>query len=341
MTIQKATHKICKAAQKTSFRTSVKQLFDNLESNGMIVYLNSVTVALNRQFFTYGFANQQVILNQGYSLLYPQQIDVLTKAHKLLLETTEDICRLDDILPKAQAAISPYSDCSFDFLNLSVLPEIDDSGSLHKALEELKQAFNEHPALGILSACVNTLGDLENFEEKDFVQHVLYFRDKIINQSFLQVDADLERELFNRQDSVLFYRARLMRSLIVLRDSLSNISQFIYQAFRYEKPIILNKDNVFECGSMARNLFGETRFLRVQPIEKEAYLQPGDFVIVSLGLEDLVEDGFYRVEKIDNLESSDFGSSMQFSLRKIDENMICYPQLLHTAHSDSIRFNLL
>ncbi|MEH2308565.1 hypothetical protein [Nostoc sp.] len=327
MTIQKATHKICKTVQKTSFRKSVKQLFDDLELNGSIVHLNSFAVALNRQFFGYAFAHQEVC-KQGYSLLPPEGIDILTKAHKLLLETTEGICRLDDILPKAQAAISPYSDCQVDLSNLLVLPEVDDSGTLHKALEELKQNFNKHPALGILSDCISHLNGLDNFEDKQFVEIVLNFRRKIINQGFSEVDDDLRRELFNRKDLTQLYRARLVRSLIVLRDSISSISQFIYQAFRYEKPIILNRDNVFRHEGMNRNWFGDTTFLRVQPIGKEAYLWPGDFVIVSLGLENLVEDGFYRVEKIDNLDSSDLGPSTRFSLRKIDENMVCYPQLL-------------
>ena len=327
MTIQKATHKICKTVQKTSFRKAVKQLFDDLESNGSIVHLNSVAVALNRQFFGYAFAHQEVC-KQGYSLLSQEGIDVLTKAHKFLLETTEGICRLDDILPKAQAAISPYSDCQVDLSNLLVLPEVDDSGTLHKALEELKQDFKKHPALGILSDCVSHLNGRDNFEEKQLVEIVLNFRRKIINQGFSEVDDDLRRELFNRQDLTQLYIARLVRSLIVLRDSLSSISQFIYQAFRSEKPIVLNRDNVFRHEGMTCNWFGATTFLRVQPIGKEAYLWPGDFVIVSLGLENLVEDGFYRVEKIDNLDSSDFGPSTRFSLRKIDENMVCYPQLL-------------
>lgn len=327
MSIQKATHKICKTVQKTSFRKSVKQLFDDLEQNGSIVHLNSVAVALNRQFFGYAFAHQEVC-SQGYSLLSPEGIDVLTKAHKLLLETTEGICRLDDIFPKAQAAISPYSDCQVDLSNLLVLPEVDDSGTLHKALEELKQDFNKHPALGILSDCASHLKGLDNFEEKQLVEIVLDFRHKIINQEFSEVDDDLSRELFNRQNLTQLYIARLVRSLIVLRDSISSISQFIYQAFRYERPIILNRDNVFCHEGMTCNCFGATTFLRVQPIGKEAYLWPGDFVIVSLGLENLVEDGFYRVEKIDNLDSSDFGPSTRFSLRRIDENMVCYPQLL-------------
>lgn len=327
MTILKATHKICNIVQKTSFRKSVKQLFDDLESNGSLVYFNSVTVALNRQFFGYCFAHQE-ICNQGYSLLTPEYIDVLTKAHKFLLETAEGICRLDDIFPKAQAAISPYSDCQVDFSNFSFLPEVDDSGTLHKALEGLKQDFNKHPALGILSDCISHLNGHDNFEEEDLVKIVLNYRLKIINQGFSAVDSDLRFELFNRQDLTQFYTARLVRSLIVLRDSISSISQFIYQAFRYKKPIILNRDNVFCYDGINCNLFGDTTFLRVQPIGKEAYLFPGDFVIVSLGLEDLVEDGFYRVEKIDNLDSSNFGSSTRFSLRKIDENMVCYPPLL-------------
>ncbi|MBN3948157.1 MAG: hypothetical protein HWQ38_17520, partial [Nostoc sp. NMS7] len=69
-------------------------------------------------------------------------------------------------------------------------------------------------------------------------------------------------------------------------------------------------------------------YLKVQPIAKEVYLRPGDAVLVSLNLGDSLKDGFYRIDQINIFESSDFGLSIKFGLRKINENMVCYPQLL-------------
>ena len=120
-----------------------------------------------------------------------------------------------------------------------------------------------------------------------------------------------------------------MRSLIVLRDSISNIDQFIYQAIRYEKPLILNRDNVFQQDYRIKpNWVGDIIYLRVQPREKEMYSKRGEFVRVSLELEDWLKDGFYRIEQMNFSDSSDFGSSIIFGLRLIDENMVCYPNLL-------------
>ncbi|MFN6568051.1 hypothetical protein [Dendronalium sp. ChiSLP03b] len=86
--------------------------------------------------------------------------------------------------------------------------------------------------------------------------------------------------------------------------------------------------NVFHSEGLHRNWLGEVTYIRVQPIDKEVYLHPGDVVLVSLNLGDSLKDGFYRIDQINIFESSDFGLSIKFGLREINENMVCYPQLL-------------
>lgn len=154
------------------------------------------------------------------------------------------------------------------------------------------------------------------------------YRKAIINNSLTDIPRQLELELFNKEDFKTYYTGKLIRSLIVLRDSIFNVNQFLYQALRYEQPIIFNKNNVFANEGLHQNWLGEVIYLKVQPIAKEVYLRPGDAVLVSLNLGDSLKDGFYRIEQINIFESSDFGLSIKFGLRKINENMVCYPQLL-------------
>lgn len=335
MTILKATNNICNLLQKSPIQDKVQKLFYELIESRREISLGSIASVLNRQFLGYLIANQEAHQQrQGLNphlppdihLLSPEELNILEEAHKLLLIVNNSICSLGNLLPNAQRSISPYSD--YDYSLPDSAPTELISEGMDKALDYLQMQFKNHPSLGVIQDCINHLSGTENNEEETFTKYVLYYRQQIIEHSLFNRTSDLESELFNKRDISQFYIGRLIRSLIVLRDSISNIDQFIYQAIKYNKPLILNRDNVFEYEGTYQNWVGKIIYLRVQPIGEEVYSRPGDFIVVSLKLGDSLKDGFYRIEQINGSDSSDFGSSIRFGLRAIDENMVCYPQLL-------------
>ncbi len=338
MTIFKATNNLCKVIQKLPIREKVKNIFNDLISTGREVSLGSIASELNRQFLGYLIANHRankqrvnVDLYQHeplIDLLSTEEVNIFKEIHQHILIINKNICSLENFLPNAQSSISPYSDYNFSPAASNPTKFMFEE-RMDKALNDLQIQFQNHPSIEVIQDCINHVSWPEdediNIDEAYFIKYVLIYHEGIIRETLFN-DNWIEALLFNRSN---FYRSRLMRSLIVLRDSISNIDQFIYQAIRYEKPLILNRDNVFQQDYRIKpNWVGDIIYLRVQPREKEMYSKRGEFVRVSLELEDWLKDGFYRIEQMNFSDSSDFGSSIIFGLRLIDENMVCYPNLL-------------
>lgn len=328
MNIQKNTNTLCQLIQSFPIKKEVEQLFNNLYG------FETIASQINRQFLGYLVANDQVKHKIQYSFipgnnkLSSEELNVLEQVHQLLLYITNKICILDDLFPNAQLSINPYSDYNYILSKSHLVNFEKELISINDSLNLLSSSFKNHPSVSIINNYFENFTGFESINTEELLKYVLNYRKAIINHSFTDMSYDLELELFNQQDFKTYYNGRLIRSLIVLRDSIFNVNQFLYQALRYKKPVILNRDNVFMNQGLSQNWLGEVIYLRVQPIDKEMYSRPGDVVRVSLKLEHSPKDGFYRVEKIDISESSDFGLSLTFALRKIDENMICYPQLL-------------
>lgn len=336
MTIQNNTNSLCKLIQSFYLKRQVQEIFDHLDKSGREVTLGTIANQINRQFLGYLLANysikekkQNTYITPNIQLLSLEELGTLEQAHHLLLYITHIICILGNLLPNAQVSINPYTDYNY-ISNKSELVKLESELKLiSDTLNILKENFKNHPSIYVIQDCLKNLSDIESsIHPEDLLNVVLNYRKAIINNSLTNIPRQLELELFNKEDFKTYYTGKLIRSLIVLRDSIFNVNQFLYQALRYEKPIIFNKNNVFANEGLHQNWLGEVIYLKVQPIAKEVYLRPGDAVLVSLNLGDSLKDGFYRIEQINIFESSDFGLSIKFGLRKINENMVCYPQLL-------------
>lgn len=333
MTILRTVNSLCKSIQSQPFRKNIQKVFSDLETTGREISMGSIASVINRQFLGYLVANQEAIRQRrtpnilvDIGLLSPEELALLENAHRFLLMLNERLYVLENLLSNACKSISPYSDYNYDCTT-----SITDSFNLEEissSLDDLHSHFLNHPSINIIQDCISRLSGTGNIKEDDFVEHVIYYRKKVIEHSLSNLPNGLEVELFNRRDPLRIYMGKLIRSLIVLRDSIHNVNQLLYQAIRYTKPLILSRENVFSYDGLNHNWLGEIFYLSVQPIAKEMYSKPGDIAIVSLKMENSIKDGFYRIEKIDGTDSSDFGLSIRFGLRSIDENMICYPQLL-------------
>ncbi len=336
MAIQKTTNNLCKLIQSFPLKKKVQEIFSHLDKSGREVRLGTIASQINRQFLGYLLANhslkeqkQNTYISPNIHLLSLEELNILDQVHNLLLYITDAICVLDNLLPNAQLSINPYSDYNCILNKYKLLDSETELKLISDTLNVLKTNFTNHPSIYIIEDCLMNLSGVESsIGSEELLNCVLNYRQAIINNSLTDITRNLELELFNQQDLKTYYMGRLIRSLIVLRDSIFNVNQFLYQALRHEKPMILNRDNVFANEGLHRNWVGEVIYLKVQPIAKEAYSRPGDVVLVSLKLGDLLKDGFYRIDKINISESSNFGLSITFFLREINENMICYPQLL-------------
>ncbi|MEH2296292.1 hypothetical protein [Nostoc sp.] len=330
MTIQKDTNNLCKLIQSFPLKKKVQEIFYRLDKSGREVMLATIASQINRQFLGYLLANHSAKeQKQNPYLLSLQELNILEQVHNLLLHITDAICVLDNLLPNAQLSINPYSDYNYILNKDKLFNSETELKLISDTLNVLKTNFKNHPSIYIIEDCLKNLSGVESsIRPEELLNCVLNYRQAIINNSFTDITRNLELELFNQQDLKTYYTGKLIRSLIVLRDSIFNVNQFLYQALRYEKPMILNRDNVFANEGLHQNWLGEVIYLKVQPIAKEAYSHPGDVVLVSLKLGDLLKDGFYRIDKINLYESSNFGLSLTFVLREINENMVCYPQLL-------------
>lgn len=334
MTILKETHNLCKILQSLPIREKNKQVFSALQASGRGVSLGGIAHIICRQILGYLIANQELnkqtnnqTFNCDIDLLSTEELNALEEAHKILLRTYEELCPLDDLLvPNLRNSVNPYSDYSYNLVNFT--PANIGSEDMEKALKTLRTEFRKHPSVSIIKDCIDnciSLGII--LEDIDIDQVVIDYRKQIIKYALSRLPRELELELFNQHDLALFSLGKLIKALIVLRDSIFNVNQCLFQAIRDEKPTVLNKDNVFACQVMNQNWLGEVRYLDVQPINQEVYLRPGEIVLVRLGLEE-PKDGFYRIDKKDVSDSSDFGLVIKFCLRYVDENMICYPDLL-------------
>lgn len=336
MSIQKNTNTLCKLIQSFPIKKEVEQLFNNLDKSGREVRLGTIASQINRQFLGYLLANdsikdqtQNTYIQPHIHLFYSEELKLLKQVHQLLVDITYKICILDDLLPNAQLSINSYSDYNYILSESELFNFEKELVSINDPLNSLSSSFKNHPSVYIIKDCLQNLIDVESsISPEELLNCICNYRQTIIKHSFTDIPRNLEMELFNKEDFKTYYIGKLIKSLIVLRDSIFNVNHFLYQALRYKKPIILNRDNVFMNQGSHLNWLGEVIYLKVQPIDKEVYARPGDVVLVSLKLEHSPKDGFYRVEKIDICESSDFGLSLTFALREIDENMICYPQLL-------------
>lgn len=336
MQIQKNTNNLCKLIQTFTIKKQVEQLFNNLDKSGREVLLGTIASQINRQFLGYLLANhsekQQIpntYIRPNIQLLSLEELDILESVHELLIYITRKICILDNLLPNAQLSINPYSDYNYIIKKPELLKFETELGLINDTLNLLSTSFGKHPSVYIINDCLQKLTGVESsIKPEDLLNCILSYHKDIINHSLTDIPHKLELALFDKIDFKRHYTGKLIRSLIVLRDSIFNFNQFLYQALRYEKPMILNRDNVFRNQGSHENWLGKLIYIRVQPIYKEVYSRPGDVVLVSLKLGDSFKDGFYRIDKIEIFESSDFGLSLIFGLRKIDENMMCYPQLL-------------
>jgi hypothetical protein len=324
MTILKETHKLCQIIQSLPIREENKQVFSALRASGREVSLGGRAHIICRQILGYLIANQELdqstnnqTLNSDIDLLSTEELNALEEAHKILLTTYEHICPLDDLLvPNLRNSVNPYSDYNYNLVN----PTSANIGSedMEKALNSLRTEFKNHPSVSIINNYVN---DCSSGISLDINPEVIYYRKQIIQYALFCLPRNLEMELFTLS------LGRLRRALIVLRDSIFNVNQCLFQAIRDEKPTVLNKDNVFAYQGMNQNWLGKVTYLNVQPINQELYLHPGEIVLVDLDLEE-PKKGFYRIHQMNISDSSDFGLVINFCLLSVDENMICYPDLL-------------
>ena len=105
----------------------------------------------------------------------------------------------------------------------------------------------------------------------------------------------------------------------------------IYQAFRYEKLVVLDNDNVFEMDKHSSNALGQSLGLVAQPNGIEFFPHapvPGDVVLAKVKMEHAEFDGEWLVCETGLSFSRDFGDSLRIGARKIDDNLNPYPRMI-------------
>ncbi len=339
MNILQAAYRVCKYIRSLPIREEITRLIHNLHfasptegtqsrSYGELGYLGKQA---SIQFLGYLVVNQKrdVLEDLPYQTrigsLSPGELSLLERIHRFILQIDKN-CRdyLGAILPNAVDAIDPYLQHDYEFQHA-----LDKSIDLNlEPISNLFAAFEKHPSLRIIREHLTHRNNIYQMPEERLSRVILTIMSRIDSYGLFNVPPDLQQlEITVKKNSQRYHVGKILTALVALKTSLSILNQLLYQACLYDKLAVLNQDNVFEIGKHSRDFLGESISVSSQLLNHEIFSNAGGIVLIKLRLNNHKIDGLYRIESNDVSLSADFGSSMKLGLRRIDNNLNCYPGL--------------
>jgi len=339
MSILQEAYRVCKYIKSLPMREKVTRLIHNLHSAiptegtqnrsyGELGYLGGKA---SIQFLGYLIVNQKrdVLEDSPYPIrigsLSPNELSLLEKTHRFILQIDKN-CRdyLGTILPNAVDAINPYLQHNYKFQHVS-----DKGIDLNlESIGNLCASFRQHPSLRIIREHLTHTNNIHQIPKEHLSRVVLTILSRIDSYGLFNVPPDLQQlEITVKKNSQGYHVGKILTALVALKTSLSILNQLLYQAFLYDKLVVLNQENVFQIEKHYRNFLGESISVSSQFLNHEIFSNTGGIVLIKLRSNNHKIDGLYRIERINVSLSADFGSSMKIGLRRIDNNLNCYPGL--------------
>ncbi len=339
MSILQAAYRVCKSIRSLPVREEVKGLIHNLSFGSLAEGTQSRSYRelgflgknASIQFLGYLVVNQKgdVLEDLPYQTkigsLSPDELSLLERTHRFILQIDKNCCDyLGAVLPNAVDAIDPYLQHDYKF------QRVPDKGiSLNlESIGNLCAAFEQHPSLRIIREHLTPRNNIRQIPKERLSCVVLTIVSRIDSYGLFDEPPDLQQlEITVKKNSQRYHVGKILTALVALKTSLSILNQLLYQAFLYDKLAVLNQENVFQIGKHSRSFLGESISVSSQLLNHEIFSNAGGMVLIKLPLNNHKIDGLYRIERNDVSVSADFGNSMKLGLRRIDNDLNCYPGL--------------
>lgn len=335
MTIQQSCYNLSKKIWELPIISSVRSVIESLNK----VEKEDIGSIKDRGLFGY-VARKQGAQFMGYLIADHKRDDyekknqmklpditgdelvIIRKAHAIIQNL--DMILVADITEKIKnlkKALNPYSLYNYPHFEYNINDLVDIS-----IFDEIIEVFSNCELIKRIKSIPIVIA--EKVTEEHYMSTVYTFIKKIESYGVHETPRDFDEfALLKKGNQDVRSITELLLLVMSLRKIITNINQFIYQAFLYDKLVVLNEDNIINVLHNNRHLIGNGLSILIQPSGNELLTELGDIVLVRLEESNINTLGV--VEGLKNSFSQEFGQTMEFSLRSIDENLNPYHGLVN------------
>ncbi len=338
MTVKATAYRLCKAVIASKLREELQALIHDLNvssdasgrpGRGQFGY------AARRQganLLGYLIVDQERarIASGPLPMLIPpladQERQLLANVHAELLALNHAcIETIISARPALQNALNPYS----EVIPLTAVGTVQaDSRMISEVLvQEMVGEFAKHAAIGTLTSTPAAV--VGNLDERAIYPTVISLLQLIAQAGPGHVPTAVRNAAIAMSPSdpnrLMFY---YFGAIVVLRDSLRNLNQMLYQAILADKPPILDEESVIRIEDIRSGFLGTSATLSFQPEPDTIVLEPGDLALLKqLPKSSIPLEGLLRLETLRFQHSVDFGSTYTIQTRFLDDNLSSYGPL--------------
>ncbi len=339
MTVKDTAYKLCKSAIASEARQALQALIHELNVS------SDASGRKGRGEFGYAARRQGAHL-LGYLLvdqerarissgplplaippLADSERQILGSAHAELVALnracTEPIVSK---IPAATAALDPYS---------AVAPLLRATATLNPSkrmipeseVTEIALEFGKHSALQVIGATPPAF--LNQLNEHSTHSAVTGLLQLIARAGTAHVPSAIHQAMFGLAPSdpnrlITCYCC----ALLVIRESLRNLNQILYQAILVDKPPILDEDCIVAVDDVHKNILGTSATISFQPEIDTIVLEAGDIALLKQLPNSVIPlEGLIRLETLRFQSSVDFGSTNTIQTRLLDDDLNPYGPL--------------
>jgi hypothetical protein len=123
---------------------------------------------------------------------------------------------------------------------------------------------------------------------------------------------------------------KFLDALFALRKCIETVDGVLFESFNVDRFVVLSSDNIFAVQHYGHDSLGTILTVKVQPNQREAYLERGSLVILSPPADDpdLIPRGSAIVESYQLKSSSEWGMTLELTVRCLDEWLTPYPGMM-------------
>jgi hypothetical protein len=198
---------------------------------------------------------------------------------------------------------------------------------VEKKIKDMAASFQKHPAIAMILG--NPLPQIDDSNETKYIHAITKLIDSLLRAGILDAPAEFNEIFFEQnKDDPRRVITRQLIAIICVRQSLSILNQLIYQAILNDELSILNEDNIIDIIGPVSHTAGGGFSIILQPNWQTITTSLLDLVQIKCMASRMPIDQLCRVEGINHSYSGEFGSTEEFKLRTVDENLNPFGTLL-------------
>lgn len=247
---------------------------------------------------------------------------ILEGVHKQFVQLDKACVEpLTNVLPQCAFAVDPYNVHRYE-----ISEQADDVTLFpQNILQKLVDSFHKHPAFPVAIATAQLISDLPIQEQ--LAQSVIELEKIILSTGAMSSPRMLADTLYTYpDDSPQRILLRYLSALLCVKSALATLNELVFQAILSNKLPVISEDNIIELGSLTAHTCGQGFSLTCQP---DGYINPFNMNLVLVKCSSLeFPIDLCRVEEVHFQSSQDYGDTIDFQLRLIDEQLNPYGNLL-------------